>query len=215
MKTIHELHRKAAPAGRPVPQTFHDGSLWIGCWDTAKLYRLDPTQWSVLEEVELPGKPYGLASLDGALRINIGVGDEDDRYIYSFKPGTPLNQEDRIPCPELSGAHLATYAGELFLVQVGNQQVLKLAPNGDVTQKIQLPSRCGGLCFAGATAYMISTDDEWDDLYFTKINLQAAVAELEVLATVPAEARGLAFDGNNWWTSYRELNQIGTFSLTS
>ena len=211
--TVKLLATHAAPAGRPAPLTFHDGKLWVGCWDTARLYAIDPATWATIAEIELPGKPYGLASHDGALRIVVSIGADDDRYLYRLVPGRPLDERDRVPCDQHTGSHLTAHAGALYLVQQSFRRMIELNGDGSVKRAFPFATRTAGVAFAGDTFYTIAADDEFDVLQLATLDLEAERAEPAVIAPMDAEARGLAFDGATWWTSYRERNEIVAFSF--
>jgi len=211
MEPVEILATHAAPGGRPQPLAFHDGLLWVGCWDTARLYALDPIDWSVREAVALPGKPYGIAPFEGALRLVISLGDDDDRYLYRFVPGQPLGEEGRAACPDFTGSHLAANGSSLYLVQQSNRRIVRLDGSGTITQEIPLVTRCAGLGFADGRAYVLAADADFDVVEFAAFDLDAPTPTVTTLAPMDVEARALAFDGNAWWTSYRERNEIVRF----
>src|ERR1700729_2506721 len=68
MQTTQELNRRPSPATRPHPLAFAGGLLWMGSWDTDRVYAIDPRSWSVQHEIESPGKPYGLTAYGDELR---------------------------------------------------------------------------------------------------------------------------------------------------
>jgi hypothetical protein len=213
VQKILETKHAAAPAGRPMPITFHNHTIWVGCWDTKELIALDPVTLAVRERVALPGKPFGLTAYAGALRIVIGLGDEDDRYIFSYVPGKGMDESAKMACPQMTGSHLAVINEQLALVQQTHGRVLWLDAQGATTREAQLPSRCGGIVAHGQTVSMIAADDDFDVLHYATLDLEANPPALELIAEVNAEARGLAYDGEVWWTCLRELNEIVAFRL--
>ena len=58
MQNVTEVLRRASPAGRPQPLAFLEGRLWIGSWDTDRVYAIDPKTWTVVEEFAAPGRPF-------------------------------------------------------------------------------------------------------------------------------------------------------------
>jgi hypothetical protein len=60
---------------------------------------------------------------------------------------------------------------------------------------------------------MISTDEEFERMYFASLDLRASQPDIAQLAEMPSESRGLAFDGTAWWTSQREANEIVSFAV--
>ncbi len=212
MQDIKELVRHPAPGGRPQPLAVYDGTLWIGCWDTAKLYAIDTKTWTVSDTVDAPGKPYGLVSLDGAMSVVVSLGEDDDRYLYRFAPGRGFDEASKAACPDFTGSQLATDGTSLYLAQMGNGRILVLDAHGTVKREIPLPTRIAGMCFDGGTFYAISADDDFDVLQFGTMDISSEEPVFTGIARVAPEARGLAFDGTSWWTNYRELSETISFT---
>ena len=59
---------------------------------------------------------------------------------------------------------------------------------------------------------MLSADEEFDNLTFARIDLSKNAPEAEPIAPINAEARALTYDGELWWTSYREENAVVAFT---
>jgi hypothetical protein len=211
MEQIEELGRHAAPAAQPQPLAFLGDTLWIGCWGTSSLYAVDPRTWTVLDRVEAPGRPYGLAALDGELRAVVSIGEDDDRFFYRFVPGSGFDAASKRPCPEFTGSHLVADGSTLYLVQATNRRILEL--DGDLTTKreIALPTRIAGLAPRDGAFLAITADAEFDNLTLATLDLSRDIAEVEEFAVMPPEARGLAFDGSAWWTNLREENLTLSF----
>ena len=213
MQDVTELQRRAAPAGRPQPLAFHRDRLWIGSWDTDRLYALDPRTWDVVDEVLAPGKPYGIAVQGDDIVTVLGVGDDDDRYLYRFAPGRGFDTNPA-PCPDFTGSHLAAGGETLYLCQQGNRRVLVLDPGGAVRREIPLTTRCAGLAFGpSGESFIIAGDAEFENLELAAYDLRRDVPELAPVAAVGFDARGLTFDGANRWTSHREASEIVSFTL--
>ncbi len=211
MQTIKETQRRQSPGGRPQPLAFHDGLLWIGSWDTGKLYGMDARQWTVKHEVDAPGRPFGLASVGGALRV-VAALDEDDRYLFSFTPERGFDASSKTPCPDLTGSHLASDGSSLYLCQQGKGRILELDDRAGVRREVALRTRCAGFAFrAPGDCRMLTADEEFDHLTFARIDLSKSAPAAEEIAPINAEARALAFDGDLWWTSYREVNEVVAF----
>jgi hypothetical protein len=213
VQNVIETKRGAAPAGRPMPIIFHEQQIWVGCWDTKELIALDPATFAVRERVALPGKPFGMTVFGGSLRIVIGMGEEDDRYIFSYVPGKGMDESAKLACPQMTGSHLAVINNQLVLVQQTHQRVLWLDAQGATTREAALPSRCAGIVGDGKNISIIAADDDFDALHYATLDLEANPPTLELIAAVDVEARGLAFDGQNWWTCLREQNEIISFRL--
>jgi len=213
MQDVKELTRHASPGGRPQPLAFHAGKLWIGSWDTSKLYAVDPTTWVVTGEVTLPGQAYGLTPFDGALFIVVSQGEDDDRYLYRFVPGKGLDEESKMKCPDFTGSHLTTDGTSLYLAQQTFGRVAVLDAHGAVQREFPLPSRAAGICFSGGTLYMIGADDDFDVLEFGTLNIASQTPTFTASSPMAPESRSLAFDGKLWWTNYRELNETVSFTV--
>jgi hypothetical protein len=96
---------------------------------------------------------------------------------------------------------------------MGNRRIVELNDASEVVREIPLPTRCGGMGFGAGGFYIISADDEWENLAFAKFDITASKPDLEPVAGIAFDgARSLAFDGSAWWTSDREVGQIVTFT---
>jgi hypothetical protein len=213
MKDVKELVRKASPGGRPQPLAYRDKTLWVGAWDTDTIYAVDPATWKVLDETGAPGRPYGMAVTGDEIRVVVSLGADDDRYLYRFVPGKGFDEASKTPCPEFTGSHLAWYGGTLYLLQMGFKRIVALNERNEITREIALPTRCGGIGAGDGAFYMISADEDFDNLTLATLDVAVAAPQAAVLATINPEARALTFDGSAWWTSYREQNEIVSFEI--
>src|SRR5579864_6453218 len=105
MMEIVEKLRLPSPAPKPLGLAFDGTSLWMASRETYRLYAIDPATWTVRDEAKAPGSPFGMAVVGDEFRVVIGLGENDDRYIYRFVPGHGF-KDDRLECPQLTGAHL-------------------------------------------------------------------------------------------------------------
>jgi len=211
MQNVKELERHRSPGSRPQPLAIYRTTLWTGSWDTDHLYAIDPKTWRVVEEVAAPGKPYGIAAFGDELRVVVSIGEEDDRYFYRFVPGQGFDSESKTACPDFTGSQLASDGTTLYLGQMGNRRVLEIDADGSVRREIALPTRFGGMGFRGSTFYIISADEEFENLQLATLDLKLNDPALVPVASIPFDARSLAFDGNAWWTSHREASEIVSF----
>jgi DNA-binding beta-propeller fold protein YncE len=213
MENVKELSRHPSPGARPQPLAFHRNVLWVGAWDTDHLYAIDPQTWKVIEEVPAPGKPFGIAALGDDLRVVVSIGADDDRFFYRFTPGTGFDESSKTPCPDFTGSHLTSDGTTLYMTQMHFQRILAFDANGSVLREIALPSRCGGIGVGSGAFYMITADEEFDHLELATLDVTSSTPAAVPVAELPPEARALAFDGNAWWTSHREVNEIVSFRL--
>jgi hypothetical protein len=210
MQNVKEINRQPSPGGRPQPLAFYDGQLWVGSWDTDKLYAIDTKNWDVVDEIAAPGRPFGLAKFGDGLAVVVAL-DDDDRYLFRFRPGRGF--DNKVACPDVTGSHLAADGSTLYLCQQGKRRILALDDRGGVQREIALATRCGGFAFDGSgNAFMLVADEEFENLEFGRADLQQSPAATEPIATVPFDGRALTFDGSTWWTSDREEGQIVAFT---
>ncbi|HEY5426273.1 MAG TPA: hypothetical protein VIJ77_06975 [Candidatus Tumulicola sp.] len=140
------------------------------------------------------------------------MGDDyDDRYIYRFVRGQGF-KNDRVECPDLSGAFLAFDRGSLFLSQAHNRKILKLDDRGAVTRKIQLDRVPVGMTTVDGRFYLITGDKAFKNLQFTRLEVDGETHHLTSLASIPFVARGLTFDGSHFWTADRDKNEVVAFT---
>lgn len=183
----------------------------MGSLETCRLYALDPRQWTVIEEDNVPGRPYGIAVVGDELRVVCGEGEEDDRVIRRFVPGHGFKSRDTLECPDGTGSQLSYDGTWLYLSQWYNRRILGLDDQGAIVREIELPRGICGQCFLDGAFYTITTDDEESREYFFGKIGQNGDGRYEDLARVPFAARALAFDGSRFWTNHREANQIVAF----
>jgi len=212
MQTTEELKRRPSPATRPHPLAYRDGALWMGSWDTDRVYAIDPQTWSVRYEVEAPGKPYGITAYGSELRVVISHGEDDDRYLYRLVPGSGFDLSSKTPCPDLTGSYLASDGETIYLGQMTLRRILVLKPDATIEREIALPARCAGFGFGpGGGFYMISGDAELEQLRFGKLDISRSALRFEEIRPLPDEARSLVHDGSVWWTCLRDTNEIASF----
>ncbi|MFN2528170.1 MAG: hypothetical protein ABR584_05580 [Candidatus Baltobacteraceae bacterium] len=188
--------------------------MWIGSWDTEKIYEIDPKTGVARNEFAAPGKPFGLAAFEDGLRVVVSDnGEADDRYLYHFAPDTGFDLTSKIACPDLTGSHLAAHGSDLYLAQLHNRRILVLATDASVKREISLPSQIAGMAFRDGKLFVIAADDEFEDLRFAALIGDPGKPQLEEIAKLPSVARCLASDGEVWWTAHREDNEIVSFTV--
>lgn len=212
MNDITEHLRLPSPAPKPLGVGFDGNVLWMASRETHRLYAIDPASWTVRDEAQAPGGPFGMAVVGDELRVVIGHGENDhDRYIYRFVPGHGFKNE-RIACPDLTGAHLAFDGEVMFLSQASYRKILALDAQGNPTREISLERIPLGMTIVDARFYLITSDEEFEKLELTVVDARRDSPSSETLAAIPFDARGLTFDGSRFWTSHRDDNQIVSFS---
>jgi len=215
MKDIRELQRLASPAPKPQSLAWDGATLWMGSIETKRVYALDPKAWTVGWETAAPGKPWGMTVVaDGELRVICGETAEDNRIIRSCIPRQGFDPAYALPCPEDTGSQLGWDGQRLYLSQWYNQRVLALSADGRVERTIQISHGICGQVIVDGVFYLATTDDEkTNDYWLTRVETKGAELKVEDIARIPFPARALAFDGRDFWTNHRALNQIVRFAL--
>jgi hypothetical protein len=213
MKNVEELLRLPSPAPRPQSLAFDGETLWMGSLETQRIYALDAHRWTVREEIQAPGKPYGMTVVGDELRVLCSETDEDHRVIRRFIPGHGFRTQSAIPCPDDTGSQLAFDGDRLYVSQWYNRKVLSLDEKGEVGTVIQAPHGICGLVVVDGCFYLATTDDETtDDYWLTRIDARGEQPKIEDVARIGFKARALAFDGERFWTNHREQHEIVAFA---
>ena len=186
----------------------------MGSVETSRIYAIEPHQWTVSEETPAPGKPWGITVVGDELRVLCGETEEDHRRIRRFVPGHGFKSHEAIECPGDTGSHLSYDGVRLYVSQWYNKLILGIDETGGVVKTISLPRGVCGQTFADGSFYALTTDDEDSSDYFlTRVTPAGDGVEIQDLARVPMQARGLAYDGSRFWTNHREHNEIVAFSV--
>ena len=205
------ISRRPAPANRPFGLAMFEGSLWVGSWDTERVYATDPRALKVRSEIRAPGRPYGIVPIGDELRVVVAHGEEDDRYFYRLRDGA-FDLASKTPCPDLTGSFMTAKGSTIYLGQMHYGRILEMSADYAIVREIPLPTRCAGFAFGpDGRFYMISTDDEFEDLKFGTLDIAQERPEFEFIRQLPEAARYLLHDGSTWWTSLRDANEIATF----
>lgn len=212
MNVISERRRLSSPAPKPLGLAFDGTTLWMASRETHRLYAIDPATWSARDEGSAPGGPFGMTVVGNELRVIVGLGEnENDRYIYRFVPGHGF-KSDRMECPDLTGAHLAYDGDELFLSQAHYRKILALNSSGAVMREISLDRIPLGMTIVDGRFYVITSDEEFENLQLTQVDARDGTPRIAHLAAIPFDARGLTYDGSQFWTSHRDENEIVAFN---
>ncbi len=208
---IKELLRLPSPAPLPLGLAADGNTLWMASRETHRLYAIDIAKWTVGEETQAPGSPFGMTIVGDELRVVTGYGDKaHDRYIERFIPGHGF-KSDKLACPDLTGSHLAFDGDTLFLSQASYRKILALDGHGAIVREIPLERVPLGMTIAEGCFYLLTSDAEFENMEFWKLDARTETPHVAVLASVPFDARGLTYDGARFWTSHRDDNQIVAF----
>ena len=214
MIAIEETHRLPSPAPKPQSLAFDGTSLWMGSRETRRLYAIDPVSWTVREEAQAPGTPWGMTVVGDELRVLTGEAPDDNRFIRRFVPGHGFKANDRIACPDDTGSQLSFDGDRLYVSQWYNKKILSLDDRGAVGTTIELNRGICGQVIVGGRFYVLTTDDEETETYYvTRVDARNGTPTIEDVARVGFAARALAFDGERFWTNHREADEIVAFKL--
>ncbi|MGH7709552.1 MAG: hypothetical protein ACREM8_06300 [Vulcanimicrobiaceae bacterium] len=209
---MEEIVRIPSPA--PAPQALvHDGEhLWMGSWETQRIYGLDPHQGTVFEEWAAPGKPVGGTAVGDDLRFVCSEA-ADSRFIRRLVPGHGFKHE-AIPCPEDTGSFLAFDGERLWLSQRYNKRVLELDADYRVVRTIEIGEQIIGLSWFDDRLYLstwLGKDRGGCRIAYIEPGLTTPPV---IFATeVPFVAVSLARDGDRLWTNDFKANAIVAFAL--
>lgn len=213
MKTIREIQRLASPAPKPQSLAWDGSKLWMGSRQTRCIYGISPKTWTVEWNSTAPGTPYGIAVVNGELRVLCGETADDNRIIRRCVPGQGFDEEFGLPCPDDTGSQLGWDGHNLHVSQWYPRKLIALDGEGKAGRTIHVPHGICGQVFVGNLIYLATTDDEnTTDYWLTRIDPRPATPEIDDIARIPFAARALAFDGSNFWTNHREQNQIVSFA---
>lgn len=208
---IEELLRLPSPAPAPQALACDGANLWMGSWDTQRIYGLDRIHFTVFEEMNAPGKPVGMVSTGDEFRVVLSEED-NNRVIRRYIPGHGFKDKDKFACPDDTGSYLA-YDGEcLWLSQRFNQRVLELDPHGKILSEIQSDAQILGIVWIEGKLYA--------SLWFGPRDggcqigrLTSDGTRIAAIASVPFPAISLTHDGTRFWTNDYKENQIVAFSI--
>jgi hypothetical protein len=210
---ITELRRLPAPAPKPQALAFDGTTLWMSSIVTDRLYAIDSATWAAHDEVEAPGKPWGMTVVGDELRVVCGEGEDDHRFVRRYVPGHGFKNEGSFQCPDDTGSQLGWDGDRLYLSQWYNQRILSLDERGHVGSVISVPHGICGQVVVEGRFYLVTTDDESsNDYWLTRVDARGTTPRCDDIARIPFGARALAFDGERFWTSHREADEIVAFA---
>jgi hypothetical protein len=213
MNDVVELLRVNAPTLRPQAIAFDGTHLWLGSIETERLYAVAPNTWTVTDEIPVPGKPWGMTVAGDELRVLLGQSDEDHRTIYHVVPGHGLRSSTGIPCPGDTGSHLSYDGDRLFVSQWYEKRIVAIDDDaGTPGTIVHVPHQICGHTIVNGCFYCITTDDEESGTYYlTRVDARGDTPVSTDLLAIPFNARGLAYDGERFWTNDREVHETVAF----
>jgi len=213
MNAIHELRRLSSPAPTPQALAWDGSTLWMGSRDAKRVYALNPVTWTVTWECAAPGTPWGMTAVGSELRVLCGETAEDTRNIRRLLPGKGFDDAFCIPCPDDMGSHLSYDGQRLHVSQWYPKKIIRLDAQGKPEHTYLANHGICGHTLVDGVFYLITTDHEdTTEYWLTRLDPKAAEPQAVDIALIPFPARGLAFDGVNFWTNHRAQNQTVSFA---
>ena len=212
---LAEIVRVPSPA--PMNQSLaHDGErLWVGSWETSRLYAVDPTHGNVTQEDAVPGKPVGSTVVGSELRFVISQnGDADNRFIRRFVPGHGFTSREAVACPSDTGSFLAYDGTRLWLSQRHNKRVLELDARLEPVRTLEVGEEVIGLAWVGERLY-VSTwlGKERGGCHIGYLEPGEPEPKLHLLLQSPFVAVSLARDGDRLWTNDYRGRAVVAFAI--
>lgn len=209
---VREAVRLASPAPAPQALAYDGGNLWMGSWETQRLYGLKLPRLEIFEEANAPGRPVGMVSVDGELRVVCSEGSDDDRFIRRYTPGHGFRMNDQVPCPDNTGSFLAFDGIHIWLSQRYNQRVLELDAKYGVLDELRADAQILGVTWVGAYLYLSTWHGKENG--GCKIGRIARGRNaVEYVGSVHFAAVSLTHDGSRFWTADPRENALVAFTL--
>ncbi len=214
LPVIVERRRLPSPVGTPQALAWHQGGLWLGSRDERRVCGVDASDWTIFEEVAVPGIPWAAASTGETLYFTSGEGADDDRYLRRYLPRAGFDETYRVAVPEFTGSYLSCAAESFYLSQWYKGRVLQLDKDGNVVRAIDIGAEISGHTFVGSEFYVLrGTEQDGENWHIARLNLEETDPRVEDLARIPFACRSLAFDGTLFWTNHRAQNETVSFSM--
>ncbi|TAM72893.1 hypothetical protein EPN44_14905 [bacterium] len=209
---LDEVVRFSAPCPAPQSLAFDGEHLWLGSWETRRLYGLDPRTGTVFEESVAPGRPVGGITAGDALRL-ICSEEGDSRFIRRYLPGHGFKQHEAIPCPDDTGSFLGFDGERLWLSQRYNKRVLELDGAYRPVREVRIGEEIIGIAWVDGALY-VSTwwGRDRGGCRIARVRLNAE-PELEWVAQSSFAAISLARDNGRLWTNDFKKAEIVAFTL--
>ena len=212
---LAEIVRVPSPA--PMNQSLaHDGErLWVGSWETSRLYALDPTHGNITEEHAVPGKPIGSTVVGNELRFVVSEnGEADNRFMRRFVPGHGFTSREATACPEDTGSFLAYDGERLWLSQRHNKRVLELDAHLQPVRTLDVGEQIIGLAWAGERLYLsMWLGKDRGGCRIGYLEPGASAPKLRFVVQSPFVAVSLARDGERFWTNDYRAGAVVAFAI--
>ena len=115
-------------------------------------------------------------------------------------------------CVRLAGLAALVWLAFAFRGPNG-QRIIALDDSGRPGTIVEVPHQICGHTIVNGCFYCVTTDDETSGQYYlTRVDARTSSPVSVDLASIAFNARGLAFDGERFWTNDREIHQTVAFA---
>ncbi|HTU83447.1 MAG TPA: hypothetical protein VMF61_15050 [Candidatus Acidoferrales bacterium] len=211
LSEAHEVARRRSPAKAPQALAFGAGRLWMGSWETQRIYALKPESFAIEEEANAPGRPVGMTWTGDDLRVVCSETADDHRVIRRYAPGRGFVMPEAIPCPDDTGSFLAFDGIHLWLSQRYNQRVLEFDARYEVISEIAADAQILGALWSGGHLYLSTWHGREGGCKIARTDARSRT--LEYVASMSFAAVSLAHDGARFWTNDSRDSAIVAFTL--
>ena len=209
--TIKERKRFPSPAVTPQALAWDGKQLWMSSRDLGTLHKVDIEKWKVVDEIDPPGIVWAAVATNGAMHFTIGKGLNDDRYVYRYDSKNGFTK--LFACPDFTGSYLSFDGDNLYLSQWYEKRILKYDEKGNIIRKIDIGAEICGHTFVDGMIYVLrGAEKPNEDWRIARLDPSEETPEIKDLAVVPFACRSLTFDGEHFWTNYREKDTIVSFA---
>jgi hypothetical protein len=210
---LAEIVRIPSPAPAPQALACDGDHLWLGSWETARIYGIHAHHGRVFEEALAPGKPVSATVVGDELRL-VCSEEGDSRFIRRYVPAHGFKSREAMPCPEDTGSFLAFDGERLWLSQRYNKRVLELSAGGRVLRTVPIGEEIVGLAWVGDRLYLSTwLGKERGGCRIAYIEPHASEPRLVFAARSPFACISLARDGDRLWTNDFVRNEIVAFAI--
>jgi hypothetical protein len=217
MNEIAGIQRHTSPTVTPQALAWDGKQLWMSSRDLGTLFRVDPDDWKVGEDLDPPGTVWAAVSTNDGWRFTIGKGLNDDRYVYRYDSEKGFRR--MFACPEFTGSYLSFDGNHLYLSQWYKGLILKLDQQGNVLREIDVGEEICGHTFVDGMIYVLrgrenkNMPDKAEEWRIARLSPREEKPRVHDLASIPFAARSLTFDGDKFWSNHRAADETISFCV--
>jgi hypothetical protein len=219
MQEIRNIRRRASPVVTPQALAWDGNSLWLSSRDLGTLYKVDPEQWKIVEELDPPGIVWAAVFTNDGWRFTLGKGLNDDRYVYRYTATDGFKK--LFACPDFTGSYLSFDGESCYLSQWYKGQIHQFDDSGKILRTLELGEEICGHTFVDGTLYVLrgrehkDVPNKTEEWRIARLDMQVKAPRLEEIAPIPFATRSLTFDGEKFWSNHRAANETISFTLPS